>query len=183
LLHLDVAETKQETAFVILIGGGSRSGKSKEALKRLRASGHRLGFIATAQAWDDEMRERIKLHREERGSDIVTWEEPLQVADRLRLEGDSCDAIVVDCLTLWLSNLMLQGEAGDIRKESEKLIETATQIRTEVILVTNEVGCGIVPENVLARAFRDHAGRLNQEIAERASEVHWMVFGIGLRIK
>ncbi len=97
---------------MILIGGGSRSGKSKEALKRLRASGHRLGFIATAQAWDEEMQQRIRLHREERGSDIVTWEEPLRVADRLRLEQDSYDAIVVDCLTLWLSNLMLEGEAS-----------------------------------------------------------------------
>lgn len=168
---------------MILIGGGSRSGKSKEALKRLRASGSRLGFIATAQAWDDEMQERIRLHREERGSGIVTWEEPLRVADRLQLEQDSYDSIVVDCLTLWLSNLMLQGEESDIHRESENLLKAATQNRTEVILVTNEVGCGIVPENALARKFRDYAGRLNQQAAEWASEVHWMVFGIGLRIK
>ena len=168
---------------MILIGGGSRSGKSKEALKRLRASGSRLGFIATAQAWDDEMRARIQLHREERGSDIITWEEPLRVADRLRLEHGSYDAIVVDCLTLWLTNLMLQNHPTDIRKETEDLLLAAADTRTEVILVTNEVGCGIVPENALAREFRDHAGRLNQEAAERASEVHWMVFGIGLRLK
>jgi adenosylcobinamide kinase/adenosylcobinamide-phosphate guanylyltransferase len=168
---------------VILIGGGSRSGKSKEALKRLRASGTRLGFIATAQAWDDEMRARIKLHREERGPGIVTWEEPLRVSDRLRGEQGAYDAIVVDCLTLWLTNLMLQTEANDIRRDTEDLLEAASHSRTEVILVTNEVGCGIIPENALAREFRDHAGRLNQQAAERASEVHWMVFGIGLRIK
>jgi adenosylcobinamide kinase/adenosylcobinamide-phosphate guanylyltransferase len=183
LFHLDASQKEQGIVFVILIGGGSRSGKSREALKRLRASGSRLGFIATAQAWDDEMRERIELHRQERGCDIVTWEEPLRVADRLRQDGSEYSAIVVDCLTLWLSNLMLQGESSDIRKETEYLLDAATNSSAEVILVTNEVGCGIVPDNALARAFRDHAGRLNQQAAERASEVHWMIFGIGLRIK
>ncbi len=168
---------------MILIGGGSRSGKSREALRRLRACGSRLGFIATAQAWDDEMRERIKLHRQERGTDIVTWEEPFRVADRLRQEESLYDAIIVDCLTLWLSNLMLEGQASDIRRETENLLDAATRTVTDVILVTNEVGCGIVPENALAREFRDHAGRLNQQCAERADEVYWMVFGIGLRIK
>ncbi|MFL6450318.1 MAG: bifunctional adenosylcobinamide kinase/adenosylcobinamide-phosphate guanylyltransferase [Bryobacteraceae bacterium] len=168
---------------MILIGGGSRSGKSNQALKRLRGSGPRLGFIATAQAWDHEMEARIKLHREERGAGIVTWEEPLRVADRLRREDGSYDAIVVDCLTLWLTNLMLQNQPRDIRGEIEDLLDAATHTRSEVILVTNEVGCGIVPENALAREFRDQAGRLNQQAAERASEVHWMVFGIGLRIK
>lgn len=166
-----------------LIGGGSRSGKSKEALKRLRGVGPRLGFIATAQAWDDEMRERINLHRAERGPDIVTWEEPLRVADRLRSEGASYDAIVVDCLTLWLTNLMLQDQRTNISEETEDLLDAAANTRTEVILVTNEVGCGIVPENALAREFRDEAGRLNQRAAERAAEVYWMIFGIGLRIK
>ncbi len=168
---------------MILIGGGSRSGKSREALRRLRSSGSRLGFIATAQAWDDEMRDRIKVHQEERGSDIVTWEEPLRVADRLRQDGTSYDAIAVDCLTLWLSNLMLGAESRAIRNETEDLLDAAASSTAEVILVTNEVGCGIVPENALARAFRDHAGRLNQQAAERASEVYWMIFGIGLRVK
>ncbi|MFL6415701.1 MAG: bifunctional adenosylcobinamide kinase/adenosylcobinamide-phosphate guanylyltransferase [Bryobacteraceae bacterium] len=175
-------EKNEEIAFVILIGGGSRSGKSRESLRRLRATGKRLGFIATAQAWDDEMRERIKLHREERGGEIVTWEEPLRVADRLRQEEGSYDGIVVDCLTLWLSNLMLQGQT-DVARQTEDLIDAATRTVTEVILVTNEVGCGIVPENGLAREFRDRAGRLNQGIAECADEVYWMVFGIALRIK
>lgn len=170
---------------MILIGGGSRSGKSREALRRLRSSGStRLGFIATAQALDEEMRDRIKRHREERGPDIFTWEEPLRVADRIREEEGLYDAIVVDCLTLWLGNLMMQGQPNvDISKETENLLDAATRTVTEVILVTNEVGCGIVPENALAREFRDRAGRLNQQVAERADEVYWMVFGIGLRIK
>jgi adenosylcobinamide kinase / adenosylcobinamide-phosphate guanylyltransferase len=167
---------------MILIGGGSRSGKSRAALEMLKAAGPRIGFIATAQAWDDEMRERIARHREERGPEIVTWEEPFAVAERIASEDGRYDAIVVDCLTLWLSNLML-GEPRPIESECKRLVEAAARARTKIILVTNEVGCGIVPENALARRFRDEAGRLNQLAAQHAHEVHWMVFGIGMRIK
>jgi adenosylcobinamide kinase/adenosylcobinamide-phosphate guanylyltransferase len=167
---------------VILIGGGSRSGKSRAALQMLNAAGPRRGFIATAQAWDDEMRERIARHREERDSGIVTWEEPFAVADRIAVEDGRYDAILVDCLTLWLSNTMLAG-AKDVEAECRQLVNVASRSQTQVILVTNEVGCGIVPENALARQFRDAAGRLNQMAAESASEVHWMIFGVGLRIK
>ena len=167
---------------MILIGGGSRSGKSRAALQMLNSAGPRRGFIATAQAWDDEMKERIARHREERDPGIVTWEEPLAVAERVQAEDGRYDAIVVDCLTLWLSNLML-AESAPIESECRKLVEVSAQARTSIILVTNEVGCGIVPENALARRFRDEAGRLNQMAAQRASEVHWMVFGIGMRIK
>jgi len=167
---------------VILIGGGSRSGKSSAALGMLKAAGDRRGFIATAQAWDDEMRERIARHRAERGESIVTWEEPLTVAARIEAEDGAYDAIVVDCLTLWLSNLMMAGDR-DIEAECRRLVDAAAKARTTIILVTNEVGCGIVPENALARQFRDAAGKLNQLAAERAAEVQWMIFGIGLRIK
>jgi adenosylcobinamide kinase / adenosylcobinamide-phosphate guanylyltransferase len=167
---------------MILVGGGSRSGKSRAALELLRSSGPRMGFIATAQAWDDEMRERIARHREERGPEIVTWEEPFDVAERLAAEDGRYDAIVIDCLTLWLSNVML-AETKPIESECLELVDTAARARTKVILVTNEVGCGIVPENALARRFRDEAGRLNQMAAQRAHEVHWMVFGVGMRIK
>jgi adenosylcobinamide kinase/adenosylcobinamide-phosphate guanylyltransferase len=104
------------------------------------------------------------------------------VADRVAAEDGKYDAIVVDCLTLWLSNIML-AEDRDVECECRKLVDAAACARTKVILVTNEVGCGIVPENALARRFRDHAGRLNQRAAELAAEVHWMIFGIGLRIK
>ena len=167
---------------MILIGGGSRSGKSSASLRMLRATGSRIGFIATAQAWDDEMRDRIAKHRAERGPDITTWEEPIQVASLIRDVAGQYDAIVVDCLTLWLTNIML-GEGHDVDGECAALIEAAAGASAQIILVTNEVGCGIVPENALARAFRDAAGRLNQMAAERASEVHWMIFGVGLRIK
>ncbi|MDQ6708459.1 MAG: bifunctional adenosylcobinamide kinase/adenosylcobinamide-phosphate guanylyltransferase [Acidobacteriota bacterium] len=166
---------------MILIGGGSRSGKSAAALRILRAAGPRMGFIATAQAWDDEMRERIERHQAERGPEITTWEEPLAVSDRIAAEEGGYDGIVVDCLTLWLSNLI--HESRDVESESKILLEVAAKSRAQVILVTNEVGCGIVPENALARRFRDEAGRLNQRVAGQASEVHWMIFGVGLRIK
>jgi len=167
---------------VILIGGGSRSGKSRAGLQMLKDAGPQRGFIATAQAFDEEMRDRIALHRAERDSSIVTWEEPLAVADRIAAEDGRYDAILVDCLTLWLSNIMLAGDK-DVDLESRKLVEAATRSRSKIILVTNEVGCGIVPGNALARQFRDAAGRLNQMAAADASEVHWMIFGIGLRIK
>jgi adenosylcobinamide kinase/adenosylcobinamide-phosphate guanylyltransferase len=167
---------------MILVGGGSRSGKSTMALRMLKASGTRRGFIATAQAWDDEMRERIAMHQAERDESIVTWEDPFAVAERIEAEDGNYDAIVVDCLTLWLSNMLL-AEDRNVEHECRKLVDVAAGARTKVILVTNEVGCGIVPENALARRFRDYAGRLNQRAAEQAAEVHWMIFGIGLRIK
>ena len=104
------------------------------------------------------------------------------MAQRIEAEDGRYDAIVVDCLTLWLTNIML-ADGRDVEAECRKLIDSAAQAHTQIILVTNEVGCGIVPENALARSFRDHAGKLNQAAAERASQVHWMTFGIGLRIK
>lgn len=167
---------------IVLVGGGSRSGKSRAALEMLNAAGPRRGFIATAQTCDDEMRVRIANHRAERGPEIVTWEEPFAVAERIRDEDGLYDAILVDCLTLWLSNLML-AETPALENEYRKLINASVKALTKIILVTNEVGCGIVPDNALARRFRDEAGRLNQMAAQQASEVHWMVFGIGMRIK
>lgn len=167
---------------MILVGGGSRSGKSSAALHMLRAAGERRAFIATAQAFDAEMMDRIARHREERGPDIVTFEEPIEVAALIRKESCRFDAIVVDCLTLWLSNLLLS-DRSSIASDCRELVESSAESAARVILVTNEVGCGIVPENALARRFRDEVGRLNQLAAQCAEEVHWMVFGIGMRIK
>lgn len=164
---------------VVLIGGGSRSGKSTFALETARARGNRLAFVATAEALDEEMRERIAAHQRGRGPEFTTIEEPLdlgRVLDEARF-----DAIVVDCLTLWLSNLMLAGR--DVEAETRALIGAATRQAGHVLLVTNEVGCGIVPDNESARCFRDLAGRMNQDVARAASEVYWMVFGHPLRIK
>jgi adenosylcobinamide kinase/adenosylcobinamide-phosphate guanylyltransferase len=164
---------------IILIGGGSRSGKSSHALQLARSRGRRLGFIATAQALDDEMRERIRVHRQERDADFTTIEEPVALADTIKRHSSDFDAIVVDCLTLWLSNIA----ALDVEPETAKLLEASLASTAQLILVTNEVGCGIVPDNALARRFRDDAGRLNQRVAAAASEVYWIVFGCALRVK
>ena len=163
-----------------LIGGGSRSGKSRHALELARAHGTKLAFIATAQAYDDEMRSRIAHHQRERGPEFTTIEEPLQLTRIVQI-CTLYDAIVVDCLTLWLSNLMLAGQ--NIEAPTSEFIDAATSAVNRVIAVTNEVGCGIVPENELARRFRDEAGRMNQRVAAGAGEVYWMIFGCPLRIK
>jgi adenosylcobinamide kinase / adenosylcobinamide-phosphate guanylyltransferase len=167
---------------LILIGGGARSGKSRHALQVARRFGSRLAFIATATAADGEMRDRIAVHRQERGPEFTTFEEPLTVTALIQAQATGYDAILVDCLTLWLSNHMYAAP-DSIVEECRSLVETAASAPTPVILVTNEVGCGIVPENALARDFRDRAGKLNQLAAEAAAEVYWMVFGIPLKVK
>lgn len=158
----------------MLVGGGARSGKSRWALNRARKRGGRLVFIATAEALDDEMSARIAKHREERGNEFLNVEEPRELARAIR--SAQGDAIVVDCLTLWLSNVSGDGHPDEV-------IDAAKTTNALVICVTNEVGCGIVPDNALAREFRDRAGFMNQRFAEAADEVYYMVFGQALRIK
>ena len=171
----------------ILIGGGSRSGKSRFALEYARRHVAPLAFIATAEARDDEMRDRIVAHRAERGPEFETVEEPRDLARVILEAGDRYGAIVVDCLTLWLSNLMLGGSmsggTAEIRRETANLLRVASESPSAVVLVTNEVGCGIVPENALARQFRDLAGAMNQQAATAAQEAYWMAFGIPMRLK
>jgi adenosylcobinamide kinase/adenosylcobinamide-phosphate guanylyltransferase len=165
-----------------LVGGGARSGKSRWALEHARrawGSGGHLVYIATAQALDDEMRARIQQHRADRGADFITVEEPLELASAIQSASGS--AIVVDCLTLWLSNLMLAGRPLDAAFDST--VAAARQSEMEIIFVTNEVGSGIVPENPLARQFRDRSGIMNQRFADAADEVYWMLFGQPLRVK
>jgi len=165
-----------------LIGGGARSGKSRHAVKLARQCGSRLAFVATAQAHDDEMRERIARHRAERGSEFTTFEEPIAIARLIAAEAGRFDAMLVDCLTLWLSNMLCAG-MSDIEDECRRLVDASAASPARVLLVTNEVGCGIVPENALARQFRDLAGSLNQMAAEAADEVYWLAFGIPLKVK
>jgi adenosylcobinamide kinase/adenosylcobinamide-phosphate guanylyltransferase len=167
---------------LILIGGGARSGKSRCALETARRHGAKFAFIATATPGDDEMGDRIALHRRERGPEFTTFEEPLAVASLIEAQSPLFDAMVVDCLTLWLSNLM-PATPDAIEEQRRRLVGAAASAPRPVILVTNEVGCGIVPDNALAREFRDHAGKLNQQAAEAAAEVYWMVFGIPLKVK
>ena len=162
-----------------LVGGGSRSGKSRQALELAQRYGPRKAFLATAEALDPEMHDRIRRHQHDRGSSFVTIEEPLEIAAAVRDAESDFDVVVVDCLTLWLSNMMLAGREADVAPAIEHLAAA----RIPCILVTNEVGCGIVPENALSRRFRDLAGILNQQAVAHATEAYWMIFGVPLRIK
>lgn len=166
---------------VTLIGGGVRSGKSRYALRRAEERFSAGVFVATGEARDEEMSDRILRHQAERGSFWRTIEEPLDLVDTFKgLENQS---VVVDCLTLWLSNVIL-AEDHDVDVELDRLAAVVASPRGgELLLVTNEVGAGIVPENPLAREFRDRAGEMNQRIAAVADEVVWMAFGCPLHVK
>lgn len=166
---------------VTLILGGARSGKSRHAEALVEeAAGNGL-YIATAAAGDGEMAERIRHHRDRRGSFWTTVEEPLHLAHAIEAHALPGRPILVDCLTLWLSNLMLEGRAIDAATQG--LVAALEESAVPVVLVANEVGQGIVPDNALARAFRDHAGRMNQRIAEVADRVVMMVAGLPMTVK
>ena len=165
---------------VILITGGARSGKSRRAEARARAFPGRPIYIATAEALDAEMTERIANHRTRRGSDWIEREVPLDLTQAL-IETDGAGARLVDCLTLWLSNLM--HAERDWSKDVAQLAEILPRRKSPVVMVTNEVGLGIVPDNALARAFRDAAGIMNQTIASVADEVEFVVAGLPMKLK
>jgi adenosylcobinamide kinase/adenosylcobinamide-phosphate guanylyltransferase len=169
---------------VNLVLGGARSGKSAFAQASAEAeaarTGGRLVMVATAQAFDAEMSQRIERHRLDRGPAWTTIETPLDLPAVLTGLGAN-DVVVVDCLTLWLSNLML-GER-DIATAAEVLTAAVDQFQGPLWLVSNEVGFGIVPDNALARRFRDEAGRLHQGLAQAADAVTLVVAGLTLRLK
>jgi adenosylcobinamide kinase/adenosylcobinamide-phosphate guanylyltransferase len=162
--------------------GGARSGKSAFAERQARAAdATELVYIATAQAYDDEMRDRIERHRLDRGPGWITIEAPFGLEDALREADAPGRAIVVDCLTLWLSNLML--DDIDPEPRAGALASLLPSLTARVALVSNEVGYGIVPENALARAFRDAQGRLNQRVAAAADAVVLVAAGLPLELK
>lgn len=172
---------------VILITGGSRSGKSSFALT---LAGKRPGprtYLATAQASDDEMRQRIAAHRRARTPEWGLVEEPVHVPAALAAALREAPTVVLDCVTIWMSNLLLADDLFDERgaeARAEELLQGARSVpASAVIVVTNEVGSGVVPETVLGRRFRDCAGRANEVIARGADVVYLMVSGIPLRIK
>lgn len=176
---------------VELVLGGARSGKSGHALAVAqawgRAHGESVSWIATAEAHDDEMRERIERHRAERSPAWRSVEAPLHLAAGLLQEAVPGRCVVVDCLTLWLSNCLLmddaQGGEAVWPRERDALLAALGHVGGRLLLVSNEVGCGIVPDNALARRFRDEAGRLHQQIAERVPRVTLVVAGIALAVK
>lgn len=165
---------------ILLVTGGARSGKSRLAEARTLALGAPATYIATAEAHDAEMAARIAAHRARRGPEWRDIAAPLALAEALD-HSDGRQPRLVDCLTLWLSNLMLGGH--DISAASEALLASLARQKAPVVLVTNEVGLGIVPENALARAFRDAAGTLNQAVAAAADEVVLVACGLPLTLK
>ncbi|MDP3254451.1 bifunctional adenosylcobinamide kinase/adenosylcobinamide-phosphate guanylyltransferase [Bosea sp. (in: a-proteobacteria)] len=163
-----------------LVLGGARSGKSRHAEALIEALPGPWAYIATAEAWDDEMTARIAEHRARRSADWLTVDAPLELPEAIRglPEGRP---VLVDCLTLWLTNLILAER--DTAAAGRALIEACAQATAPIVLVSNEVGLGIVPDNALARRFRDEAGRLHQAIAARAGRVVLMVAGLPMQVK
>ena len=173
---------------VTFVLGGARSGKSAYAESLVAGPG--AVYVATAEAVDDEMGERIARHRARRGEGWTTVEAPLDLAAALRTHAPGASGVLVDCLTVWLGNLMHAGR--DIDREARSLLESLAVTPVPpvppvppapVVLVANEVGLGVVPDNPMARAFRDHAGRLNQALAARADRVVLVTAGIPLVLK
>ena len=165
---------------LVFVLGGARSGKSRHAEGLFEDMASPWTYIATAQALDDEMHERIAHHRARRDARWQTVEAPLDLAGALEGLPDGQPALV-DCLTLWLTNVMLAGH--DVAAEIDRLLEVLSKRRGLWVVVANEVGLGIVPDNALARRFRDAAGRLNQAVAAEADSVVFMVAGLPMAVK
>ncbi|WID94791.1 bifunctional adenosylcobinamide kinase/adenosylcobinamide-phosphate guanylyltransferase [Bosea vestrisii] len=163
-----------------LVLGGARSGKSRHAEALIEALPGPWTYIATAQAYDDEMRARIAEHRARRSRDWQTVDAPVALPEAIR-NARSGPPILVDCLTLWLTNLLLAER--DIAIATGELIAACREAEGPVVLVSNEVGLGIVPDNALARRFRDEAGRLHQRLAAQAGRVVFMVAGLPMQVK
>jgi adenosylcobinamide kinase / adenosylcobinamide-phosphate guanylyltransferase len=161
--------------------GGARSGKSSAAERLAQATGARKTYIATAEARDAEMVARIARHRAERGDGWETVEAPRDLLGALRAADGEGRVIVVDCLTLWLSNRMLDG--ADPEADAEALCATLADMRAQIVCVSNEVGMGLVPDTPLGRAFRDAQGRLNQRVAAVCDLVLFMAAGLPLTLK
>jgi adenosyl cobinamide kinase/adenosyl cobinamide phosphate guanylyltransferase len=168
----------------ILITGGCRSGKSHYALDYANRHYSKKLYLATCEALDEEMAQRIERHKKTRGPEWQTVEEPLEIVNKIRQYGNEVDVILLDCITLWLSNLLMrQKDDSKIMNEAEKLMDTIQQSQTSIILITNEVGMGIVPAEPLGRRFRDLSGMVNQRMTEVTDTVIFMVSGIPLFLK
>ncbi len=166
-----------------LILGGVRSGKSALAENRAQESGMPVTYIATATAGDEEMAARIVHHRQRRSPEWHIVEEPLHLAAVLQTSTAADHFIIVDCLTLWLTNLLLAEDASLLEREREALLELLPTLPGHIVLVSNEVGLGIVPLGELSRRFADEAGRLHQQLASRCERVTLVAAGLPLTLK
>jgi adenosylcobinamide kinase/adenosylcobinamide-phosphate guanylyltransferase len=169
---------------MIFITGGCRSGKSRYALHYANQYFSKKLFLATCEVLDEEMARRIENHKKGRGPEWQTIEEPVEIVDKIRKNGSDPEVILIDCLTLWLYNLLMRWD-NDLRimDETEKLITIIKQSQTSFILVSNEVGMGIVPADPLSRRYRDLLGTMNQRVAEALDTVIFMVSGIPIILK
>ena len=163
-----------------LVVGGARSGKSRLAERLVSGTRRARHYIATAQAWDDEMRAKIAAHQSDRGADWVTHEAPRDVVSVLAAVPAQ-DVVLLDCATLWLTNVLLA--EADVEAECAGLLAALLGCLAPVVVVSNEVGWGIVPDNALARAFRNHQGRLNQQMAAQAGLVMGVMAGLPMVLK
>ncbi len=168
---------------LVLVLGGARSGKSSWALRYAEERHDSCLFLATAEVLDEEMEQRVKLHKESRGSKWKLLEEPLAIAGALETKCTGMDIVLIDCLTIWLSNVLLK--IGEERATSyqDRLLSALAQRKQNLIVVANEVGMGIVPQYALGRKFRDFAGMLNQEIAALADKVVFLTAGLPVFLK
>jgi adenosylcobinamide kinase/adenosylcobinamide-phosphate guanylyltransferase len=170
---------------IIFVTGGARSGKSTFAQEMAEnIEGKRL-FIATAEAFDEEMKKRILKHKEQRGDRWDTLEEPIRIGDSLRSAEGSYKTVLVDCLTVWMSNILIKysGRDEEMSGVADEFFSGLEKFSGIAIAVSNEVGMGIVPDNKLAREYRDRLGYLNQKMAKAADEVYFLCSGIPIKIK
>lgn len=170
---------------VVLVTGGARSGKSRFAERLAEGFAPLRGYLATGEPGDAEMAKRIARHQGRRGSDWRTVEEPLQVEQAIRANDDRFSVLLLDCVTLWMSNLLFryEGGAAEALARVESFTGSFPSFQTPLVIVTNEVGMGIVPEHPLARSFRDLAGEANEMIAAAADEVYVTISGLPLKLK
>ncbi len=173
--------THQLGTGITLVLGGARSGKSRFAEGLVTGSGLRRVYVATAHAGDGEMSERIARHRADRGPDWQTIEEPVALGTAMSKNASAGTVVLVDCLTLWLTNLMVAN--ANLDDEIDQFVSGLSVLGGPVVLVSNEVGQGIVPDNAMARAFRDHAGRLHQAVADQAQQVYFVTAGLAQVLK
>jgi adenosylcobinamide kinase/adenosylcobinamide-phosphate guanylyltransferase len=166
----------------VLVLGGARSGKTAFAERLAMRSGSKPAYLATAEALDGEMRDRVASHKASRGQKFATIEEPVALSDALLTASVKHDVILVDCLTLWITNLLMAEE--DVSQHVSELGATLVQLKTaKIVLVSNEVGLGIVPDNAMARTFRDLAGAAHQRLAEICDDVYFVAAGLPMTLK
>jgi adenosylcobinamide kinase/adenosylcobinamide-phosphate guanylyltransferase len=168
---------------LVLVLGGAKSGKSSWALRYTESSYRSYLFLATAEVQDEEMRERVNRHRQQRRAEWQLLEEPIEIAEALETKISGPEAVLIDCLTLWQTNVLLQKGEEQVRFYQSGLLRALERKKQAVIIVSNEVGTGIVPEKALGRRFRDHAGELNQKVAALADRVVFVMAGLPLYLK